>query len=348
MNIRGFGSLGRTPVEEIALRSDTGAEAKIISYGAAVRDLVVPRRDGAPQRVVLGLERLEDYVAHSPYFGAIVGRYANRIAGGAFRIGERLHRLSINEAPNHLHGGVAGFSKCVWQVAGGGASWVALTLFSPDGDQGYPGNLTATCVYRLEESTLRIELSAVADAVTPVNLCHHSYFNLDGAPNILDHNLELAADFYAPVDDKLIPTGEIRAVRGGAYDFRAPRPVRCMGTDASAFRYDINVVLRRDRVAPSPLPGPPVAYAGMLGSAVSGVTLEVWTSEPGLQFYDGHLLDLPVAGLDGRRYGPYAGLCLEPQHFPDSPNHPYFPETLLRPDEVYRQTTEYRFSAKPR
>lgn len=338
---RAFGDLDGCAVEDISIRSDAGAEASVIGYGAALRDLIIPSPNGR-QRVVLGFERLEDYLAHSPYFGAIAGRYANRIARGRFSLGGRTYHLSINEPPNHLHGGAAGFSKRVWQAAASGRSWVALTLFSPDGDQGYPGNLSATCVYRLIGPTLRIELAAACDAATPVNLCHHSYFNLDGSPDILDHELQIAADFITPADDELIPTGEIRSVAEGGYDFRARRRVRRPG-EGGLFRYDVNFVLRRDEAIPSGLEALPLAHAASLTSPASGIALEVWTTEPGLQFYDGHLLDVPAAGLGGARYGAHAGLCLEPQHFPDSPNRPYFPDTVLRPQGVYRQITEYRF-----
>lgn len=345
MTMRRFGELDGVCVDEASIRSHSGAEARIIGYGAIVRDLIVPARSGR-QRVVLGFERLQDYVDHSPYFGAVAGRYANRIARGRFRLGARVHELSVNEPPNHLHGGVAGFSKRVWRVSDCGPSWVALTLFSPDGDQGYPGNLTATCAYRLVGSTLRIELSATTDAQTPVNLCHHSYFNLDGSPNILDHDLQLAADFYTPTDDELIPTGEVRSVAGTGYDFRARRPVRASEGDGRIFRYDTNFVLRRDTLEDSGFPLFPLAWAGTLFCTASGLAMSVWTSEPGLQFYDGHLIDVPVAGLGGARYGANAGLCLEPQHFPDSPNRPHFPNTLLRPMQVYRQVTEYRFEVE--
>lgn len=339
MPVRRFGEVDGVSVEEVGIRSDAGVEASVISYGAVVRDLVVPSRNGR-QRVVLGFERLQDYVDHSPYFGAIAGRFANRIARGRFRLGERVYHLSINEPPNHLHGGLVGLSRRVWRVAAFGPSWVALTVFSPDGDQGYPGNLTATCIYRLVNATLRIELSATADAETPVNLCHHSYFNLDGSSTILDHDLQLAADFYTPTDDELIPTGEVRSVHDTPYDFRARRPVRSLAS-GEAFHYDMNFVLSRDTLDHAE--SPPLARAATLSSAASGIALSVWTSEPGLQFYDGHLLDVPAAGLGGARYGANAGLCLEPQRFPDSPNRPHFPDTLLRPMQIYRQVTEYRF-----
>ena len=205
--------------------------------------------------MVLGLNSLEDYIRHSPYFGAIAGRYGNRIGEGRFRLGDRVHQLSLNDGRNSLHGGARGFSHQPWQLAASDSSSAALTLLSPDGDQGYPGNLTVSCIYRLVGATLRVELTAATDAETPVNLCQHSYFNLDGSPSILDHNLHLAADFYTPTDAELIPTGEVRAVAGTPYDFRASRPVRFADEPGQPSRYDINFVLRRDRLAPSGMDG---------------------------------------------------------------------------------------------
>jgi aldose 1-epimerase len=343
MTMRVFGEVDGRPVHEVTLRSEAGAEAKVIGWGAVLRDLVVPAGEGRLQRVVLGLNSLEDYIRHSPYFGAIAGRYGNRIGQGRFRLGDCLHQVSLNDGHNSLHGGARGFSHQPWQLAALDNSSAALTLMSPDGDQGYPGNLTVSCLYRLVGLTLRVELTAATDAETPVNLCQHSYFNLDGSPSILDHNLHLAADFYTPTDAELIPTGEVRAVAGTRYDFRASRPVRFADDSGQPSRYDINFVLRRDRLAPSGMDGWSLAHAATLASATSGVAMEVWTTEPGLQFYDGWMTDVPVAGLEGRPCGAYAGLCLEPQHFPDSPNQPHFPSTILRPGSAYRQITEYRF-----
>jgi aldose 1-epimerase len=340
-----FGEVDGRPVHEVTLRSEAGAEAKIIGWGAVLRDLVVPAGEGRLQRVVLGLNSVEDYIRHSTYFGAIAGRYGNRIREGRFRLGDSVHQLSINDGHNSLHGGARGFSHQPWQLAAWDRASAAFTLMTPDGDQGFPGNLTVTCIYRLVGATLRIELTAATDAETPVNLCQHSYFNLDGAPSILEHSLQLGADFYTPTDAELIPTGEVRAVAGTRYDFRESRPVRFADDSDQPSRYDINFVLRRDRLAPSGIDAWPLAHAATLTSATSGIAMEVWTTEPGLQFYDGWMTDVPVAGLEGRSYGAYAGLCLEPQHFPDSPNLPHFPSTILRPGSVYRQITEYRFAS---
>lgn len=346
-NTRVFGEVDGRPVYEATLRSDSGAEAKVIGWGAVLRDLVIPIGNDRTQRVVLGLDTLADYIRRSPYFGAIAGRFANRIAHGRFQLGGRVHQLSLNQDGRHsLHGGTGGFSRRPWQVAAADESMVAFTLLSRDGDEGYPGNLVVSCIYRLVGSTFRVELMATTDAATPVNLCHHSYFNLDGSPSILDHTLQLAADFYTPTDADLIPTGEVRAVAETPYDFRERRLVR--RTDETAgrpFRYDTNFVLRRDRVASAGVEGCTLAHAATFASRQSGISLEVWTTEPGLQVYDGWMTDVPVKGLDGRPYGANAGLCLEPQHFPDSPNQPHFPATILRPGRTYRQITEYRFVA---
>jgi aldose 1-epimerase len=348
MNPRVFGEADGRAVYEVTLRAADGAAAKVITWGATVRDLVVPLGAGRPQRVVLGFDALEPYVDHARHFGAIAGRYGNRIANGRFQLGGRQHQLPLNWKDKHsLHGGARGFSRRPWQIAAVDDSSVALTLVSADGDEGYPGAVTVACVYRLAASTLRVELSAMSDAETPINLCQHSYFNLDGSPSILDHTLQLAADFYTPTDADLIPTGEVRAVAGTPYDFRAPRPVHFHDeTAARPFRYDINFVLRRDRIEPSPIDGAPLGLAGVLASARSGVALEVWSTEPGLQVYDGWMTDVPVPGLHGGRYGANAGICLEPQRFPDSPNRPHFPDAILRPGRVYRQVTEYRFAAQ--
>jgi aldose 1-epimerase len=344
MKPRLFGELDGEPVYEVTIRSDNGTEAKVITWGAVIRDLIV-RAGGKTQRVVLGLNTLEDYVRHSPYFGAIAGRFANRIAHGRFRLGERTYQLSRNQNGKHsLHGGEQGFSQKPWQLAHHDASSVTLTLFSPDGDQGYPGNLTVSCTYRLVGSTLRVELAAAADAETPVNLAQHSHFNLDQSASILDHTLQLAADFYTPTDADLIPTGEISAVAGTPYDFREARPLRMTDpASGGVFHYDINFVLRRERPDPYALNDVSLAHAGTFASPASGVSLEVWTTQPGLQVYDGWMTDVPAAGLDGARYSANSGLCLEPQFFPDSPNRPHFPDAILRPGRTYRQVTEYRF-----
>jgi aldose 1-epimerase len=332
---RPFGEADGTPVHEAVLRGRSGAEARVLSYGAILRDLVVPAPNG-PRRVVLGFERLEDYRAHaSAYLGVIAGRYANRIAHGAFTVDGVACRIPADDGGHALHGGPRGFGERVWTLTAAAQDAVTLTLLSPDGDNGFPGTLAVACTYRLlEPATLRVEITAVVDRPSPVGLCHHSYFNLDGAADIRGHRLAVAADFYTPVDAELIPTGDIRAVAGTPFDFRAERPV---GADAPL---DLNFVLRRAGLAPGAL-----ARAARLVSPASGLALSVRTTEPGLQVYDGAKLAVPVSGLGGARYGAHAGICLEPQRFPDAPNRSHFPDAVLRPGAVYRQVTEYRFEA---
>jgi aldose 1-epimerase len=341
MQIRQFGNFDGQSIFEVTIGTPEGTHARVITWGAAVRDLVLLGAAG-PERVVLGLGTLEDYVRYSPHLGATPGRFANRIRGGQFVLDGVAYQVPKNENnTTSIHGGGQGFGKRAWELSDYDASSVRMTLYSPDGDAGYPGTTEVTCLYRVIGTTLRVELSAVTDHATPINLCHHSYFNLDGRPSILDHELEIAADFYTPVDDLNLPTGEIRCVAGGPFDFRAPRPIRFV-QDSARRIYDHNWVLRRDclEVVGS---GVPLAFAARLRSPLNGRTLEVWTTEPGLQVYDGHKLDLPVLGHGGVRYGPCSGICLEAQRFPDSPNQPHFPNTILRPGELSRQITEYRF-----
>jgi aldose 1-epimerase len=330
-----FGEIDGAPVYEIAIRSKAGASAKVITWGAVVRDLIVPSPGGS-QRVVLGFDAIEDYVAHSPYFGAVPGRFANRIAYGRFILDGVAYALDRKPGEKHtLHGGPKGFGHRIWTLSDHDDSSVTLTLQSPDGEAGFPGALAAACVYRmLEPATLRVELTATTDMPTIVNLTQHAYFNLDGSPDILDHEVTLFADFFTPSDPELIPTGEIRAVAGTAYDFRAARPVR----NTTGTAYDTNFVSAR------PLGPDGLAPIAVVGSPRNGLTLSVFSNQPGVQFYDAAKLNVPVPGLDGARYGAHAGLCLEPQAFPDSPNRRHFTDAVLRPGAEYRHVSEFRFA----
>lgn len=341
MNVRPFGIIDGQPVHEVSLRTIAGVEAKIITWGAVVRDLIVPLSSSRQQRVVLGLNSLEDYVAHSPYFGAIAGRYANRIGHGHFAIDGKIWQADLNQNARHtLHGGAKGFGKRTWQLAGYDESSVMLTLVSADGEMGFPGTLSVTCIYRLlPVGALLVELAATTNAPTIVNLAHHSYFNLDGSVDVLDHELQINADFITPVDDDLITTGEIRAVGETAYDFRSRRSIRFTIKDAELLQYDHNWVLNGPRCSNAET----MKHAATLWSPKNGLAMELHTSEPGLQFYAGGKLNVPVPGLGDAYYGPNAGLALEPQLFPDSPNKPHFPDPTLQPTQVYRQLTEYRF-----
>jgi aldose 1-epimerase len=336
MSAQGFGQIDQTPVFEVTIASKAGASAKILTWGAVVRDLVVPASNGL-QRVVLGLNTLDDYLAYSPSFGATPGRFANRIANGRFVLDGVAYQLDRKPGQKHtLHGGPHGFGGRIWKLGAYDESSVELMLESPDGDAGFPGNLTATCVYRLlEPSTLRVELSAVSDRPTIVNLTQHSYFNLDGSPDILDHELRLFADFYTPADEELIPTGEIRAVAGTPYDFRTPRTIRNPALTA----YDTNFVAS---LLPDTEGG--LAQIAALRSPKNGLTMSLFSTEPGVQFYSAAPLNCPAPGLDGQHYGAHAGLALEPQAFPDSPNRRHFTDCVLRPDEEYQHVSEFRFA----
>jgi aldose 1-epimerase len=332
MTIERFGSLKGQDVLQVSLQGPDGMAMQVLTWGAVVRDLTVPLA-GSSQRVVLGLNAIEDYVAHSPYFGAIVGRYGNRIGKAQFTLDGETYRLDANEGANQLHGGTMGFGTRLWSIVDYTSHSVTLGLVSEDGDMGYPGRLVATCTYTLLSSLrLRIALEATSDRPTPVNLTTHGYFNLDGSSDISSHELMIAGDYITPTRSDLIPTGEITAVAGTDYDFTAPRPIH----GAQHTLYDINYVLRG--------PCGELRHAATLASRRNGLAMELWTTEPGVQFYDGHLIDIPVNGLGGVQYGRHAGLCLEPQRFPDSPNNAHFPSSILRPGQVSRQTSELRFA----
>ena len=339
---------GETPEGEsvrlYTLVNSRGTAAEITNYGGVVASLKVKGGDGEPTDVVLGYDTLGEYVRDGSYMGCVVGRYANRIAGGRLTLNGVEHQLTLNEGGNHLHGGSKGFNKAVWEateVKSPGMQGVHLSYISPDGDEGYPGRLHAEVTYTLTEmDELRIGYRAEADSDTVVNLSHHSYFNLAGEGTILDHTLQLEADRYTPVDGSLIPTGEIVGVEGTPMNFRGPVAISERIDDGFqqlnlAGGYDHNWVLKRD--------GEGLAPAARVRHPGSGRTMEVYTTEPGIQFYSGNFLKEGTRGKDGAVYGPRSGLCLEAQHFPDSPNRPGFPSTVLRKGDVYRQTTVYRF-----
>lgn len=312
-----------------------GLTAYVVTWGAVIQDL---RLDGHDAPLVLGFDRFEDYPAHSPYMGAIAGRYANRIANGRFAIDGKRYQADRNFLGRHtLHGGSHGYGTRMWEVLLHGDDFITLALNDPAGTMGFPGTLDATCTYRMKiPGTLSVELTATSDEPTLCNLAHHSYFNLDdgGSGDILDHNLEIAAAAYLPVDDGLIPTGVVQPVDGSAFDFRRARPIR-LESEGKQTIYDHNFCLSAARG--------PLRRAAAARGATSGLGMEVWTTEPGVQFYAGHKAGRSVPGLGGRKYGAYAGFCLEPQVWPDSPNRPYFPQAELWPGDVYRQVTEYRF-----
>ncbi|HTN52661.1 MAG TPA: aldose epimerase family protein [Anaeromyxobacter sp.] len=347
---RPFGAMpDGTPVELWTLRGAGGATAEIATYGGIVTSLRVPDRRGALGDVVLGHDSLAGYLAgNRPYLGAIVGRYANRIAGGSFALDGRRHALARNDGENHLHGGVRGFDKVVWSaraVESPRGPVLELSRTSPDGEEGYPGNLRVAAAFSLADDALVLAFAATTDRPTLCNLSHHGYFDLDagGGADILGHVLTARASRFTPIGPGLVPTGELRAVAGTPLDFTRPTAVgaRIGAPDeqlALAGGYDHNLVLDRR--------GPGLELAATVVGPTSGRVMEVLTTEPGMQLYSGNFLDGTVIGKGGIPYRHRSGLCLETQHFPDSPNHPGFPSTVLRPGETYRSTTVYRFSVR--
>ena len=334
------------PVDAFTFASAAGVEVRVITYGAIVQSLRTPDRDGRLDDIVLGHDDVAGYQRSGAYFGAVVGRYGNRIANGCFTLEGREVQLAVNDGPNQLHGGPHGFDRAIWRAAPferEGARGVVLTHRSPDGDQGFPGTLDVSVTYTLtDDDELLVGYEAASDRATPVNLTQHSYFNLAGAGagNILDHELAIHAGHYTPVDERLIPTGEIAPVAGTPLDFR--RPVRIgarIGDDHVQLQrgrgYDHNYVLSRPDVG--------LAFAARVTEPTTGRVLEVHTTEPGMQLYSGNFI-ADILGKGGRRYERRGGLCLETQHFPDSPNHLHFPSAILRAGAEYHSRTVFAFS----
>ncbi|MBX0326412.1 galactose mutarotase [Oscillochloris sp. ZM17-4] len=329
-------------VERFTLRGDGGVEADILSYGGTLAALRAPDQAGAVGDVVLGFDSLDPYLGFHPYLGSLVGRYANRIAEGRFRLGGRAYALACNNGPNHLHGGPGGFHRQVWGAQAlddGPHPALRLHYLSRDGEEGYPGNLDVTVTYTLAGGELWIDYLATTDQETVVNLTNHAYFNLSGGGDILGHVLEIPAARFVPVGPTLIPTGELRPVAGTPLDFRAPAAVGArIGADDEQLRsaggYDHTWVIDK--------PPGELGLAARATDPASGRALEVLTTEPGVQFYAGNMIEGGLVGRGGQTYIRHSGLCLEAQHFPDSPNQPAFPSTALRPGDTYRQTTIYR------
>jgi aldose 1-epimerase len=341
-----FGLLddGRS-VDRFVLGGDA-LRVTVLAYGATVQSVLVPDRDDRMDDVVLGFDDLAGYLAPHPYFGATIGRFANRIAGGRFTLAGVEHQLPVNDGPNCLHGGPVGFDKALWSVQVASADAVELSHVSPDGDMGFPGRLTATVTFTVSGSDLRINYEATTDLATVVNLTNHSYFNLAGASSgsVEDHEVKVWASRYTPVDEVLIPTGELADVTRTPMDLRSFRPIGAAlrdGQDDEQVRragggFDHNFVIDDSENGGERL-------AAQVSEPTTGRTLEVWTDQPGVQFYTGSLLDGTVVGKDGRAYQKGDAFCLETQHFPDSPNQPAFPSTVLRPGETYRTSTVLRF-----
>jgi aldose 1-epimerase len=335
------------PVDLYTLTNDRGLEVKITNYGGIIVSLQTPDQAGKPGNVTLGFDSLAGYLRKSPYFGCIVGRFANRIAGGRFTLAGVEYTLAQNDGPNSLHGGLKGFDKVVWEAeVFERETGVGLTLkyLSPDGEEGYPGNLSTTVVYTLTNGNeLKIDYAATSDRPTVINLTNHTYFNLAGRGDILGHNLMLTAEKFTPIDETLIPTGELRSVAGTPLDFTQATPIGARIEQADeqlrlAGGYDHNFVL--DNLAGE------LVLAARIEEPTSGRVLEVYTTEPGIQFYSGNFLDGTITGKGGTVYHQRSGFCLETQHYPDSPNQPNFPSTVLRPGEEYRQTTIFKFLAR--
>ena len=345
-----FGQLpdGR-PATLYTLTNPNGVVIKITDFGGIITELHVPDRDGNFADIALGFDTLQPYTADSPYFGALVGRYGNRISQGRFELDGVTVQLPINSGEQHLHGGNTGFDRRLWTALPfqeGDSVGLTLTYRSPDGEEGYPGNLDVTVVYELTASNeLVLTFDAVTDRATPINLTQHAYFNLAGKGDILSHQLTIAADAFTPVDAKLIPTGELRPVAGTPFDFRSPRAIgEQIDADDEQLRYgqgyDHNFVLDRPKSDVRT-----TILAARVVEPQSGRVLELYTEEPGVQFYSGNFLDGTLNGK-GQDYALRSGFCLEPQHFPDSPNQPAFPNTILRPGGEYATVSRFKFSVE--
>ncbi len=340
-----FGNLADgTAITRYTLRNSHGMTARIITYGATLTELLVPDRDGKPGDVVLGFDDLGGYLDRSPYFGATVGRVANRIAKGRFQLDGVEYRLATNNGPNFLHGGLKGFDKVVWQaraVESPDSAAVRFSYVSRDGEEGFPGTVMVNVIYTLtNDNVLRLDYSATTDRATPVNLSNHTYWNLRGEGDILGHVLWMDADRYTPVDDTLIPTGQMAPVKGTPMDFTTATAVGAHIQDVPGkpVGYDHNFVLKSG--------GGKLALALRLTEPGTGRQMEMWTTEPGIQFYTGNFLDGTVTGKRGVVYPFHGAIVLEAQHFPDSVNQPAFPSIVLAPGGTYTQTTLYRFTAK--
>ena len=340
---KSFGNFENKPVTEYTITNSSGMQASIINYGGTVTSIMTPDKNKMMGDVVLGYSSLDGYLQKgNPYFSSLVGRYGNRIANGKFTLDGKEYTLAGNDHGQSLHGGNKGYDKVYWNIEKqAGDSSLKLIYLSKDGEEGYPGNLNIAVIYTLtSDNSLKIDYTATTDKATPVNLTSHCYFNLSAGKDstILDHLLGLNADNYTPVNDKLIPTGAITPVKGSPMDFTTPKAIR---KDIAQVKsgYDHNWVLKRS--------GNELEEVASLYHPTSGRYMQVFTTEPGLQFYSGNFLDGTLTNTNNnQKYVQHAALCLEAQHYPDSPNEPAFPNTILKPGETYKQTTVYKFSVK--
>ncbi|MBX0332400.1 galactose mutarotase [Pontibacter sp. HSC-14F20] len=329
-------------VQLYTLTNANGMTVKITNYGAIVTSIRTPDRAGNLGEVVLGFDRVDGYIPNDPHLGGIVGRYANRIAKGKFILDGQSYTLATNDTPNHLHGGITGFDRVVWQAELlQNQNAIRLTYVSKDGEEGYPGNLTVVVTYTLTGfDALKIDYEATTDKATPVNLTNHSYFNLSAGTekDILNHIVKIHADQFTATDETLIPTGELQSVKGTPYDFTTPQRVGEHIENLQGYGYDLNYVVRNG--------GDKLVIAATVEDPGSGRIMTVHTTQPGIQFYTGYHLDGTLTGHNYTAYNRYAGLCLEAQHFPDSPNQESFPSSIIRPGEKYSETTIYKFGVK--
>jgi aldose 1-epimerase len=334
-------------IQLFTLTNAKGMKATISTYGGTLTGLLVPDKDGKMSDVILGFDKADGYLSpefkkSNPYFGALIGRYGNRIAKGKFTLDGKAYQVGVNNNGNSLHGGNVGFNQKIWTAKPGTSAdgeTLTLTYLSKDGEEGYPGNLTVTVVYTLTaDNALKIDYTATTDKATPVNLTNHAYFNLaqGQSKDVLAHQVTIPADRYTVVDDKLIPTGELKPVKGTPFDFTSPHAIGERIAQVPG-GYDHNWVLNQATGQHS---------AATVYEPTTGRTMEVTTDEPGVQFYTGNFLDGSLKGKDGVVYGKHAGFCLETQHFPDSPNQPKFPSTILKPGETYHTTTSYTFGVR--
>jgi aldose 1-epimerase len=337
-----FGALpDGTAVELYTLTNANGLVAKITNYGAIITELHVPDRNGTLGDIALGFDNLRQYLEGHPYFGATVGRVANRIAGGKFTLDGKTYTLAVNNGTNHLHGGLKGFDKVVWKAEAQAGAGVKFRYTSPDGEEGYPGTLAVTVAMALTDANeLSIDYSASTDKSTPVNLTNHTYFNLAGEGDVLSHELLMAAEQFTLTNEALVPTGELKSVRGTPMDFTSPMPIgsRFSQLKNTPVGYDTNFVVNRG--------GSGLALGARVYEPKTGRVLEVHTTEPGIQLYTSNYFTGSLTGKRGIVYQQHAAFCLEAQHFPDSVNQPKFPSTILRPGRTYHQMTVHKFSTR--
>ncbi|SDB34281.1 aldose 1-epimerase [Flavobacteriaceae bacterium MAR_2010_188] len=338
-----------TAIEQYTLKNENGVELNVITYGGRITSLKLPDKNGDLENVVLGFDNIKDYQKENPYFGALIGRYGNRIAKGKYTLDGQEYKLATNDGSNHLHGGVNGFDKVVWKaepMEDGDNSSIKLTYMSQDNEEGYPGNLDVTVIYTLtNDNEIKVSYKAIADKATVVNLTQHAYFNLSGdfSKEILDHEVVVDADEYLPVDETLIPTGEIRKVKGTPFDFNSAKKI---GEEINADNEQLKRGKGYDHCWVLNGEAGNERFVASAYDEYSGRSMEIFTDQPAIQFYTGNFLDGTLRSPNGGTYAHRTGFCLETQHYPDSPNQQAFPTTVLKPGETYETKTIFKFSVK--